>query len=128
MAEPRSISRLRILKFTDTHLFKLEDVTHEELLQVLIGVVDAELLKTVLAEVLKAEDVEQTDRLAVVHRVRLGLKNGRVDLVDDPDEHAPVHALHERVAHVDRHVSAHCCGDALAAREDGARGECVVQL
>ena len=46
-------------------LLQLEDVLHEELLQVLVGEVDAELLEGVRAEVLEAEDVKHADAVAV---------------------------------------------------------------
>ena len=39
-------------------LLHLEDVRHEELLKVLVGVVDAELLEAVRVKVLEAKDVE----------------------------------------------------------------------
>ena len=42
-------------------LLHLEDVTHEELLEVLVAVVDAHLLETVLLEGFKAENVQHTD-------------------------------------------------------------------
>ena len=42
-------------------LLKLEDVLHEELLQVLVCVVDAELLKGVNGEVLKSENVQHSN-------------------------------------------------------------------
>ena len=42
-------------------LLQLEDVLHEELLQVLVGEVDAELLERVRLEVLEAENVQDPD-------------------------------------------------------------------
>ena len=42
-------------------LFEFEDVMNEELLQVLVGVVDAQLLETVALEVLEAEDVQDAE-------------------------------------------------------------------
>ena len=44
-------------------LLHLEDVRHEELLKVLIGVVDAELLEAVDLESLEAVDVQHADEL-----------------------------------------------------------------
>ena len=43
------------------HLFPLEDVLVELLLQALIGQVDAQLLKAVLLEALKAVDIQDAD-------------------------------------------------------------------
>ena len=49
-------------------LFHLEDVLDEKLLEVLVGVVDAELLEAVVLEVLKAENVQYANRqTAVAH-------------------------------------------------------------
>jgi len=42
-------------------LLQLEDVVHEELLQIFVAVVDAELLKRVGLERLKAEDVQYSN-------------------------------------------------------------------
>lgn len=38
-------------------LLQLEYMLHEELLEILVGVVDAELLEAIVIEVLEAEDV-----------------------------------------------------------------------
>ena len=43
-------------------LLHLEDVRHKELLKVLVGVVDAELLEAVRVKVLEAKDVEDPNR------------------------------------------------------------------
>ena len=75
----------------------------------------------VLAEVLKAEYVEHADRLAIVARSLALLVDGLVDLLHEPDEHASIHALHERVPHVHRRIGAHRRGNALASREDRPR-------
>ena len=53
-----------------TYLFKLEDVLVEVILQVLVGVVDAELLKAVAPEVLKPKDVQHPDGVALEHTHR----------------------------------------------------------
>ena len=42
-------------------LLELEDVLYEELLQMLVRVVDAQLFEAVCCEVLEAENVEHTD-------------------------------------------------------------------
>ena len=57
-------------------LLHLEDVRHEELLQVLVGVVDAELLEAVRVKVLKAEDVE--DPNCAFRPLCLRLEDGHV--------------------------------------------------
>jgi hypothetical protein len=54
-----------MVKASMPHLFKLEDVLVEVILQVLIGVVDAELLKTVTPKVLKPKDVQNTNGVAL---------------------------------------------------------------
>ena len=57
-------------------LLHLEDVRHEELLQVLVGVVDAELLEAVRVKVLKAKDVE--DPNCAFRPLCLRLEDGHV--------------------------------------------------
>lgn len=42
-------------------LFQFEDVLHEELLQILVRIVDAELFERVRVEVLETEDVQDSD-------------------------------------------------------------------
>ena len=86
---------LRVVLF----LLQLENVADEELLQVLVGVVDAKLLETVDVEVLEAENVQHSDG-ARVQLVRLA--DGAVELVDDPDEEPAVNAFGEGISHVDR--------------------------
>ena len=48
-----------------SNLLYLEDVFVEVLLELLIGVVDAKLLKRVLLEHLKTKDVQHTNRIAL---------------------------------------------------------------
>ena len=57
-------------------LLHLEDVRHEELLKVFVGVVDAELLEAVRVKVLKAEDVEDPNR--ALSSLGLRLEDGHV--------------------------------------------------
>ena len=80
-------------------LLHLEDVLHEELLQVLVGVVDAELLEAVRVEVLEAEDVEDPDG-ALVTELELLLEDGGVDLLHDQDEQAAVDPFSEGVTNI----------------------------
>ena len=48
------------------YLFQLEDSLVECVLDALVGVVDAELLKAVLREVLEAEEVQDGDDVALL--------------------------------------------------------------
>jgi hypothetical protein len=58
----------------------------EEFVQLLIGKVDAELLKRIDSEVLEAENVKHTDKFAVVR----SRASGAVDLIHEPSEGAAV--------------------------------------
>ena len=80
-------------------LLHLEDVLHEELLQVLVGVVDAELLEAVRVEVLEAEDVKDPDG-ALVTELELLLEDGGVDLLHDQDEQAAVDSFSEGITNI----------------------------
>ena len=80
-------------------LLHLEDVLHEELLQVLVGVVDAELLEAVRVEVLEAEDVKDPDG-ALVTELELLLEDGGVDLLHDQDEQAAVDPFSEGIPNI----------------------------
>ena len=66
------------------YLLHFEDMLIEVLLQLLIGQVDAELLKVVLLEALKPIDVKHTHKggCSVI------LPNGSVDLGHQPVKHA----------------------------------------
>ena len=57
-------------------LLHLEDVRHKELLEVLVGVVDAELLEAVEVKVLEAKDVE--DPNCAFRPLSLRLEDGHV--------------------------------------------------
>lgn len=65
------------------YLLHLEDMLVEVLLQLLIGQVDAELLKVILLEALKAINVQHTNQggCACI------LPNGSVDLGHQPVKH-----------------------------------------
>ena len=80
-------------------LLHLEDVLHEELLQVLVGVVDAELLEAVRVKVLEAEDVKDPDG-ALVTELELLLEDGGVDLLHDQDEQAAVDSFSEGITNI----------------------------
>ena len=81
------------------HLLLLEGVQVEELLQLLVGVVDAELLERVCREDLEAEDVQKADPAVRPLRRRVEL---RVHPRDDQQEERRVDELDEGVALVDR--------------------------
>ncbi|KAJ8525499.1 hypothetical protein ON010_g15616 [Phytophthora cinnamomi] len=76
-------------------LLALERLADEELLQLLVHVVDAELLEGVDLEDLEAVDVQDAD--AVVD-VALLARDVRVDARDDPVEDLLVERAHDRVA------------------------------
>jgi hypothetical protein len=42
-------------------LFHFEDVSHEELLQMFIRIIDAQLFEAVMFEILKTEDIQHAD-------------------------------------------------------------------
>mmetsp|Transcript_26152 Transcript_26152/g.65746 ORF Transcript_26152/g.65746 Transcript_26152/m.65746 type:complete len:222 (+) Transcript_26152:898-1563(+) len=79
-------------------LLLLEERRDVQLLQRLVGVVDAQLLKAVVRKVLKAVDVQHRDGAG--HLV--GGAHGHVHHADQPREQHPVELLAESVAHVDR--------------------------
>ena len=81
-------------------LLHLENVLDEELLQVLVGVVDAELLERVGSEVFEAEDVENADGGLILPVDHVWLCDGRVDLPDDVNEEAPINSLRESITDV----------------------------
>jgi hypothetical protein len=76
-------------------LLQLEDVLGKVVLEVLVGVVDAKLLKAVLLEVLKAEDVEDRDGRALA-----ALEDDLVDALDEPAEEGVVEGLGKGVPRV----------------------------
>ena len=144
-------------------------MSDEELLEVFVGVVDTQLLKTVeemqqvrsqldwsnphprkkqntdcckkrkkkcselaadfgqcqpvLAEVLESEDIQDANGGAEVPGIWFGLVDSLVDLVDKPDEHSAIDALHKGVSHVHRGLCRHLSHDLVAPREDGPGGE-----
>lgn len=78
-------------------LLQFENVLYEELLQILVGIVDAELLETVVIEVLETKNVEHSDRTA---RLVLGPKYGLVNFLDHVNKQSPVNAFYERVSNI----------------------------
>jgi len=63
-----------------------------------------------------------------VFRARLGFEDGRVNLLHDPDEHAAIDALHERVPDVSRLFHAHGTGHAFSTGDDRLGGQGVYQV
>ena len=80
-------------------LLHLEDVLHEKLLQILICIVDAELLKTVRVEVFKAKNVQDTNCTLVV-KLELRFEYCIVDLLNNVDEQPAVDSLGEGVSDI----------------------------
>ena len=106
-------------------LLELEDVLDKELLEVLVGKVDAKLLEGVGLEVLKAEDVEDADAAAVGGVLQVWLEDSGVDLPHNINEEAAVDALGKGVPHVPGLMHVEGADHRLALGEDGAAGECV---
>jgi hypothetical protein len=98
-------------------------VVVEELLQLLVGVVDQQLLERVLAKDLETRDVEDADER------RLDLLAQRlVDLLDEPEEQAVVQRLGERVARVAGLLGRQVRRDDLTTGADLRLAERVVEL
>jgi len=53
-------------------------------------------------EILKAEDVENSDALANMPRISVDLVDSQVDLVNQPDKHASIDAFHHSITHIHR--------------------------
>lgn len=65
MSCQRKKKGLHVENIKHTHLFKLKDVLIDVILQFLIAVVDAQLLKGVFLEVLKSKHVQDTNGQAL---------------------------------------------------------------
>jgi hypothetical protein len=72
-------------------LLHLEHLLVENLLQFLIGVVDAQLFKRILLEYFESENVQQPDKHQFL--IRLLRINRLVNLLNDPTEERPVQML-----------------------------------
>ena len=74
-------------------------LTDEELLQLLVAVVDAELLEAVVVEDLESVDVQYSDDgvFGAVPLTVLPYLDGRVHLLDDPGEESLVDSLPSQV-------------------------------
>eukprot|EP00966_Prymnesium_polylepis_P223705 5175982-Prymnesium_polylepis.1 len=100
-------------------LLRLEDVTVELLLEPLVGIVDAQLLERVGRKVLKAKDVEDSNKGG--HR--RGSREHRVAAGHEPREEPAVRRLRERVARVVRLLERQRHDDLIVARHEPARAE-----
>jgi len=83
--------------------------------------------RPVEVEVLESEDVQHSDGLSNVARIAVHLVDDLVDLVDQPDKHASVDALHQRVSHVHRGLGVQRFRHALATRLDRLHRQSVIQ-
>lgn len=81
------------LKKTHNFLFQSEDIIIEEHVQLLVGVIDAELFERVGGEVLKAEDVEHAER----PRRLPARRRAAVHVTHEPRERARVQRTRHRV-------------------------------
>ena len=118
-------------------LLEGEHVLIKLLLQLLVGVVDAELFEGVLREDLEAEDVEQADKSQLVlltFPVRLCLfscvlhRDGRVDLLYDPAEDRSVKVLDKGVTSLVGLINCQRAVDHLATQNLSLRRKRVHQL
>ena len=102
-------------------LLQLEDVLHEELLQVLVRVIDAHLLEAVHAERLEPENVQHPDGLPLVGAALLvgRMEDGLVDVVHEEDEVASVDSFRECVSVVAGLLRGEGADDDLSFREGG---------
>ena len=72
------------MQVQDRYLLHLEDMLVEVLLQLLIGQVDAKLLKVILLKALKPIDVQHSHKSGCC----VILSNGSVDLCHQPIKHS----------------------------------------
>ena len=73
---------------TPTYLFTFEHMFVEILLELLVGIVDAELLEGVLVVHLKTKDVQHSDDVSSVPVARPGAHQSYVDLHRDRKEYS----------------------------------------
>lgn len=88
MAQPLRLEQL---------LFLLEDLGEVDLVQAFVGVVDEELLQTVLLQDFEAVDVQEPQVLQLRRTRGLLVVGQTVDLGDDPLEETLVQDLGQRV-------------------------------
>ena len=78
-------------------LFEFENVMNEELLQILVRIIDAQLFETVVLKILKTENIQNAETFSIGVRF-FRFVNRRVDFLHDPNEHFPVNSFDERIA------------------------------
>ena len=103
-----------------------KDLLHEEGMEPLVCVVDAELLERVLLKPLEAEDVEEADRAArllILPNHQRGI-DGEHHVVED----ARVHLLDESVTRLGRVHRLQCHLDGLAGSDDRLGEQVLAQL
>ena len=102
-------------------LLQLEDVLDEELLQILVGVVDADLLETVQTESLEPEYVQHPDGMSGARPPLFigGAVDSLIDVVYHAYKVAAVHTLSERVSVVAGLSRRERGDDYLSFREGG---------
>mmetsp|Transcript_24855 Transcript_24855/g.71870 ORF Transcript_24855/g.71870 Transcript_24855/m.71870 type:complete len:892 (+) Transcript_24855:2607-5282(+) len=107
-------------------LYAAEDIQRVLLLQLFIGIIDAQLLEAVDLETLKAKDVQQTDDAKVIHLVGMTVvllgTGGGVDGLDEPVERLGVDLLGEGIASVPGGIDAEGDGVAIVAPSTGRDG------
>jgi len=103
-------------------LFKVEHVVVEELLETLVGEVNAELLERVDEEDLKTGNVEDADEVVLRSNTE-----SQVDLLDDPQEHTTIEGLDKGITGVSSLGRGELEGDEVTtgkhARSDEGRDE-----
>ena len=81
------IDRFQVVFF----LFQFENVLDEKLLQILVGKIDAKLLKRIRIEIFKTKNIQNANTCSIdVFDSRVRFENGCVDLFHNVDEHATV--------------------------------------
>jgi len=95
----------------------------EELLETLVGVVDAELLERVVLEDLETSDIEDTDE--VIRNLNL---KGLVELLNNPQEHTTVESLAKGFTRGGSLIGVHGGGNQLLTGLDARTQETSLKL
>lgn len=83
-------------------LLEFEYVSHEKLLQIFVGIVDAKLFETVVIKILEAKDIQNPYGAPLAF---FWLVNGGVDLFYYKYEQTPVNSFDKGVSDIDTLVS-----------------------
>ncbi len=78
-------------------LFQLEDMLDEELLEIFVGIVDAELLEGVAVKVFEAENVQDADGVSFMCCPLVRSEDRRIDFLDNVDEQSAVDSFGKRI-------------------------------